>query len=158
VFEAFLKEAGQVLEKGRETAEWLFPAVLVEVVDEEFHFNHGFAFRMEVAAGITTHRFDEVIEAFGQVGGAQETVRASGVVKEGQVVFGSGFEVFDPGRVFGTERVEETLEALEGGVIAGGGQDFAPGLFVELVIFAVQMSEGIAVEMNGAELVLAAGE
>ena len=81
-----------------------------------------------------------------------------GVVKKGQVVFGSGLEVFDPGRVFWTERIEEALEALESGVIAGGGQDLAPGLFVEWIIFAVQMSEGVSVEMNGAELVLAAGE
>ena len=146
------------MEETGETAELLFPACLVEVVDQKFHFDHGFAFGMEVTAGIPAHGFDEVVETFGKIGGTQETVGASGVVKEGQVVFGSGFKVFDPGRIFWTERVEKALEALESGVVAGRGQDLAPGLFVERVIFAVQMSEGIAVEMNGAELVLAAGE
>jgi hypothetical protein len=118
----------------------------------------GFAFGVEVAAGVAAESFDKVVDAFGQVGGAEEGVSGSGEVVEGQIVGGAWFEVFDPGGAMGTEFFQEALEALEGRVVAGGGVDFAPSLAVELVAFFVQVAEGVAVEVNGAKLVLAVGE
>ena len=69
--------------EGADLAEegWVYasPAVVIELVGEEFHFDEGFAFGMEVTAGITAQIFDLVIDAFREVGGAQVGMDGAGV-------------------------------------------------------------------------------
>ena len=60
----------------------LFPTGLVEVINKQFHFDVSFAFRVEMSARVAAHGFDEVVKAFRQVGGAEERMHASGIVKE----------------------------------------------------------------------------
>ena len=57
LFEAFFKDTGQVLQAAGDATELMFPAGLVELIDEELHFDVGFTFGVEVAAGITAHWF-----------------------------------------------------------------------------------------------------
>ena len=46
------------------------PGAGVELIGQEFEFNAGLAFGVEVTAGIAAEVFDQVIDALRQVGGA----------------------------------------------------------------------------------------
>ncbi len=78
----------------------MFPFGVIELVGQEFEFDQGFALGMEVAAGVAAQDFDLVVQAFGQVCGADVLAEALGIFHESQVLVGAFFEVFDIGFVF----------------------------------------------------------
>ena len=87
---------------------WIAPTpfVVVKLVSKEFHFDERLALRMEVTAGITAKILDLIINAFGQVGGAQMGMGGGGVFDEGEVIGGARFQVFDPGFIVGPQLVQ----------------------------------------------------
>ena len=153
-----VKELGEFVLAGGVERAGFFPFALVKLVDGELDFDGGFAFGVEVAAGVAFDGFQEVIDAFGEVGGAKEGVHGSGVMEEGEVVLGAGFQVADPGFIFGAELAQEGGEQLQGAFEGGAGVDLAPGVLPELVVDFVEVAFGVAMEVDQAELVLGVRE
>ena len=135
-----------------------FPFALVELVDGEFDFNGGFALGVEVAAGVAFDGFQKVVDAFGEVGGAEEGVHGSGVMEEGQVVLGAYFQMRDPGFVFGAELAQEGGEDFQGGFEGGTGIDATPGFLPEEIVGFVEVAFGVAMEVDQAELMFGVWE
>ncbi len=130
------------------------PAGLGESVGKDFHFDGAFALGVEMTAGVAAEGFDEVVDAFGEVGGAQVWAQGAGVVHETQVMIGAGLEVLGPGGVFGAEALQP-LKPLGSGRFGGrGGGDFAPGVAEEGVIFRGELAMGVAQQVEGTELVI----
>src|ERR1035438_446760 len=116
---------------------------------------------MEVAAGIAAEVLDLVIDAFGQVGGAQLRPEGSGEVEKDQIMGGAFFHMFDPGLVPEAEFFKQGAEFGLGAFGAAGGTEFFSevfkgglGLGAEGAVGVV----GIALEVDGAELVVGMGE
>ena len=113
---------------------------------------------MEVAAGIAAEVLDLVIDAFGQVGGAQLRPEGSGEVEKDQIMGGAFFHMFNPVLVPGAERFEQGAEFGLGAFGAAGGTEFFPEVFKGGVVLGAEVVVGIALEVDGAELVVGMGE
>ena len=99
---------------------------------------------VEVAAGVTAEVFDLVIEALGQVGGAQLGVDGFGVFDEDEVIAGAFFQVLDPSFVSRPELFQKSTELGLSAFEAAGGLDLAPGLFKGLVVIEAEVALSIA--------------
>ncbi len=120
------------------------PLGAVELIEEDFHFDLDLAFGMEVTAGITAEVFDEVVEAFGEVGGAEVGTSGSGVMHEGEIGLCARFEMLSVGGVVWGEEEEEGLPFFAGGVERAAGTDILPGLMEGFIISWGEVSAGIA--------------
>ena len=127
------------------------PFLPVEPVVEECHFNGRFALGMEATLAVTTEVFDLVVEAFGQVGGAQLPVEGAGVFEEGKVTGRAFLEVLGERLIVGAELFQKGAEPGLSAVGAAGGQDFAPGLLEGSVVLWAQVALGVAQQMDGTE-------
>ena len=120
------------------------PFGFIELVDQEFHFDEGFPFGVEVAAGIAVEVFDLVVETFREVGRTQMRVEWGGIFQEGQVVGGAFFEGLDVVFVVGAESVQELAQFGLGAFETAGGVDFPPSVFEGGVILGAQVALGVA--------------
>lgn len=133
-----------MLKIGDESGVRFGPLGAIELIEEDFHFDFDLAFGMEVTAGITADVFDEVVKAFGEVGGAEVRTSGSGVVHEGEIGLGARIEVLSIGGIVWVEEEEKGLPFFTGGVERAGGTDILPGLVKGLIISRGKVSAGIA--------------
>jgi hypothetical protein len=113
---------------------------------------------MEVAAGSAAEVLDLVIDPFGQVGGAQLRPERSREAKEDQIMGGALLHMFDPGFVVGPELFQQGAELGLGALGPAGGTEFFPEVFKGGVVLGAEVAVGIALEVDGAELVVGLGE
>jgi len=97
-----------------------------------------------VTAGVAAEVLDLIVDALGQIGGAQVGVSRRGIFDKAQVIGGALFQMFDPGFVVGPEPIEDGPESGLSDFNAAGGLDFTPGLSKEGVVFQAQMALGVA--------------
>ena len=97
-----------------------------------------------MTAGIAPEVFDLVVDAFGQVGGAQVGAQLSGEVEENQVVCDAFLQVFNPGFVGGAESFQEGAELALSTFGTAGGAEFLPAFLEGGVLFGAEVAPAIA--------------
>ena len=97
-----------------------------------------------MAAGVAPEVFDLVVDAFGQVGGAQVGAQLRREVEENQVVCDPFFQVFNPGFVGGSESFQEGAELALSTFGTAGGAEFLPAFLEGGVLFGAEVAPAIA--------------
>ena len=79
-------------------------------------------------------------------------------MEKDQIMGGAFFHLFNPGLVPGAERFEQGAEFGLGTFGAAGRTAFFPEVFKGGVVLGAEVAVGVALEVDGAELVVGMGE
>ena len=113
---------------------------------------------MEVPTAIATHDFELAVDGFDEVGGGKRFAHIFGILQEGEIVRALFAQFSDPGGVSLHKAIAEFFKLTVADFNVPGGFDRAPALLKLGAIGLGEMSFGIALHVNGAELNVGVGE
>ena len=78
----------------------------MESINKQLHFYTKLAIRIEMSTSIAPESFDEIVDAFWNIGGSKVATDGRGILHETQILIGTGLEMIYPRGVLFSELVE----------------------------------------------------